>query len=171
MPKNTKGGSKHKRKKNYVVKERKPDAICKDTNPEELEAYGKVIKAGGNRRFSVCCQKIDNPDELTILMCRIKGSFRKRVRNDDYVLVKHFGFSDQAQIIDVYTNDELAVLKMRELWDFPEDEVVTKHKEHDLYDLGDISENEDEDEKNKNGNEQEDSDESESEEDVDIDNI
>lgn len=135
MPRNTKGGSKHKRKKNYVVRERKPDSICKDPDPTELEAYGKVIKAGGNRRFSVCCQKANEPAELTTIMCRIKGSFRKRIRPDDYVLVKHFGFSDQAQIIDVYNPDELTGLKLRDMWDFPEEEVVTKHQEKELYDL------------------------------------
>lgn len=143
MPKNTKGGSKHKKSKNYVPKERKTDLIRKDTNPEELESYGKVIKAAGNRRFSVCCQKADNPNELITIMCKIKGSFRKRVKTDDYVLVKHFGFSEQAQIIDVYSNNELEMLKTNEMWDFPCDGAVSKHKNLDLLKSNDDSENSD----------------------------
>lgn len=171
MPRNTKGGSKHKRKKNYVVKERKPDVICKDMNPEELEAYGKVIKAVGNRRFSVCCQKKDNPQELTTMMCKIKGSFRKRIKPDDYVLVKHFGFCDQAQIVDVYTDNELEVLKMRGMWDFPEDDVVTKQKEADLYDLPDISDDESESEEESKPVPEEVVEEESEDPDMDIDNI
>lgn len=176
MPKNTKGGSKFKRNKTYVPKERKPDAICKDPNPEELEAYGKVLKAGGNRRFSVCCQKVENPDELTTITCKIKGSFRKRVHPDDYVLVKYYGFSEQAQIIDVYSSTELDILKSMDMWDFPDLKTVQKHRNEELdlgFDLssgsGSESDNDDDNQSAQQVRIAESTDESDG--DIDIDNI
>lgn len=122
MPKNQKGGTGHKKRKNKpVIKQRKLDEIAKDSNPEEKESYGKVVKAMGNRRFQVCCQDINKKGEFKTLICRLRGSYRKIVGSEDYVLVKVFDFNDnQAQIVDVYTVDEVRLLQKAGLWDYPD---------------------------------------------------
>jgi len=126
---NFKGGSKHKRRKNHVVKTRRPDDIRKSDDPTALEAYGKVGNAMGNRRFTVYCQNRSNSSELVTMLCKIRGGFRRRVKAGDYVLVTYFGFSDQAQIVDVYSIEELEVLKQNNYWDFPHEDIVSNFKE------------------------------------------
>lgn len=118
MPKNTKGGSGHKKTKNTSgLRGRKIESMRKNPDPAELESYGKVTKASGNRRFVVDCQKPGTSGVVTI-SCVIRGSMRHRVNTDNYVLVKHFGFSNQAQIIDVYSQDEVELLKSYGYWDY-----------------------------------------------------
>lgn len=134
MPRNQKGGNKSKRGKNSrPVKTRKLDEIAKDFDPKEYESYGRVTKELGNKRFNVRCQKHEYPDELIEIVCSLKGSFRKRIHRDSYVLIKLYEFNQrQGQIIDVYNDDELEQLKNNELWDFPEELLLEEKQEIDL---------------------------------------
>lgn len=122
MPKNIKGGTGHKKRKNKpIVKIRKIEEIAKDADPKSYEVYGLVQKTMGNRRFSVLCQSITDPTDVTTLNCSIKGSYRRRICNDMYVLVRLYDFNlNQGQIIDSYTDDELKLINSAGLWDFPE---------------------------------------------------
>ena len=154
MTKNTKGGSKHKKSKNMsskIKKDRKVDSIRKE--PDELYGYGKVTKVCGNKRFAVYCQ---SPNGMTMLICKLKGSFRMNVKLDDYVLVNHFGFSDQAQIINVYSPEEVQSLKDYGYWDFSEAEIssvpVPNLDMPDLPDSDDDSQSDEEEDEEKKPN-------------------
>jgi translation initiation factor IF-1 len=118
MPKNLTGG-KHKQNKNKVVsKVRKLDEISRD--PKALEVYGQVARTLGNRRFDVTCQRHDNASETVSIICALKGSYRKRIVKDAYVLVKLYDFNQtQGMIIDGYSDDELGAMKRAGYWDFP----------------------------------------------------
>lgn len=122
MPRNTRGGTGHKKGKNKpTIKTRKVSDIAKDFDPDEFEVYGKIVAARGNRRFEVLCQKIEDPSAMMSLVCKIKGSYRKRISKDMYVLIKLCDFNQsQGQIIDSYTNDELKLIKDAGKWDFNE---------------------------------------------------
>jgi translation initiation factor IF-1 len=100
---------------------RRLEEISKDFNRDEHEVYGYVTKSVGNRRFSVLVQGLDNPDEVEPLICSMKGSFRRRISPETYVLVKLFDFSTvkQGQIIDNYSPDEVDALKAADMWDYP----------------------------------------------------
>lgn len=120
MPKNTKGGKKHKSKKNTVTKSRKLEDIAKNFSNNTCQSYGQIIKVSGNRRFKVRCQIINQPTELREMTCRITGSCRKFVKMNDYVLLDVFDFNhNQAQIIEVYSPEEIEALKRNKLWDYP----------------------------------------------------
>ena len=125
MPRNN-GGNKHKRRKNKgTSKGRKLEDIAKDFDPATYEVYGLVTKSLGNRRFEVVCQKLNTPSELEdAIICSIKGSFRRKIARDNYVLVKLYDFNTkQGQIIDAYREDEILSLKESDLWDFPQDSI------------------------------------------------
>lgn len=125
MPRNN-GGNKHKKRKNRgVSKGRKLEDIAKDFDPTTYEVYGLVTKPLGNRRFEVMCQKLNTPSELEeAIICSIKGSFRRKIARDNYVLVKLYDFNTkQGQIIDAYREDEILSLKGADLWDFPQDSI------------------------------------------------
>lgn len=126
--KKKKGGNKRKGK-GYGYKTRQLNDIAKDFNPESFEVYGQVIKAEGNRRFSVNVQSLERPQELqdNSIVCSIRGSYRKRISRDMFVLVKLFDFNTkQGQIIDGYTIDEVAALKANDMWDYPEAAVTVR---------------------------------------------
>ncbi len=181
MPKNITGG-KHKKNKNKPIhKARKPEDLAKDITAYEV--YGQITKALGNRRFEVCCQKLELANELYTLVCSLKGSYRKKISKDSYVLIKLFEFNKtQGIIIDCYSNDELVALKGIGKWDFPLELVFKKETAvidlpSDSSDDGDgededENENEDNDNGNDGNNENNVSDETPvSVNDVDIDNI
>lgn len=177
MPRNTVGGSKHKRKKNNIPKERKLDDIAKNNDPNEFEGYGIIVKATGSRRFQVCAQLPNKPKELKNVICSLKGSIRKRVNVNDYVLVKYFNYNtDQCMIVDNYTHDEVAALRYNNLWDYPSDEKVSKAiLNNDLPSLPDNSDDSDESSEPDNSqsitNNNVRGDEDIEEDDIDIDNI
>ena len=80
MPKNLRGGTGHKKRKNKpTIVARKPTEIAKDFDPIHFEVYGKINKAMGNRRFEVSCQKHDDYQSLKVIICALKGSIRKRI--------------------------------------------------------------------------------------------
>ena len=116
MPKNN-----HKGKKKRVVKTRRLEDIAKDFDPATFEVYGQVTKILGNRRFEIVVQQLKKPSETYgTIICSIKGSYRRRIVQDNYVLVKLYDFNiNQGQIIDSYSEDEIASLKACNKWDFP----------------------------------------------------
>lgn len=133
MPgRNMRGGKKHKRGKNQsTTRVRNLDDIAKRQDHGGTVVYGRVTKATGNRRFEVLCQKDDEKSatgkgdaELQTLVCSLKGSYRKRVSKDMYVLVQLHDYNvSQGIIINSYTDDEIEGLKEADLWDYPEGET------------------------------------------------
>jgi len=113
--------SKGIKRKNNLTKTRRIEDIAKDFDKTTFEIYGQVTKTLGNRRFGVNIQNIDNPSEIIgNIVCSIKGSFRRKIVVDMYVLVKLFDFNqEQGQIIDGYTPDEIQALKASDKWDYP----------------------------------------------------
>ena len=97
MPKNIKGGNKHKKQKNTVHIDK--DIIYK--NSEEQD-YGKVIKLLGNCRVLLLCN--DNKERLGI----IRGSMRKKMWiniNNIILYSKRTYEDDKVDIIYVYNNE------------------------------------------------------------------
>lgn len=103
---------------------RKPDEMSKKST--DLEVYGQVIRAEGNRRFMVSCQKPKDPSaDYMNINCNLKGSYRRRVTIGDCVLVQIWEF-DQSHgtIIDGYSAAEVVRLKTHALWDFRERQIT-----------------------------------------------
>ncbi len=117
MPKNTKGGSGHKKQKNKPIGSRMRRAIDIAKQAKEFEVYGRVIRPLGNRRMEVYTQ-IPDSNEYQTITCRIRGSLRTRMAPDDYVLVQLYDFNTkQGQIADVYTSADVDALRHANLWD------------------------------------------------------
>ena len=101
MPKNKRGGSKHKKAKNSVT----------DTNirlKEDNQEYAKVISILGNCRFNIQCS--DGVERLGIL----RGNMRKKfVNKDDIILIEKWDDlqTDKSSIIDVYKEEHVKKLK------------------------------------------------------------
>lgn len=121
MPGKKKGGG---RRKSNTIKTRRLEDITKDFDASTFEVYGQVKKAVGNRRFDVEVQDLHNPKQIKgTINCSIKGSYRRRITNDQYVLVKLYDFNtEQGQIIDSYSSEEVQSLKTAEMWDYPGDD-------------------------------------------------
>lgn len=143
MPGKKKGGG---RRKNNIVKTRRLEDITKDFDTSTFEVYGQVQKAAGNRRFAVAIQDLHNPSELKgTINCSIKGSYRRRITVDQYVLVKLYDFNnEQGQIIDSYSNDEVQSLKIAEMWDFP-NTTIDERDRSDTRDMLDLDSGSDSD--------------------------
>ena len=122
MPGKKKGG----KRRNNVIKTRRLEDITKDFDPKTFEVYGKVTKILGSRRFNVSIQNLNHPSDISgTIICSIKGSYRRNITVDMYVLVKLFDFNiNQGQIIDSYNPDEVAALKTAEKWDYPTDSMT-----------------------------------------------
>jgi len=119
MPKNTTGGSGHKKRKNSDAPLRKNlDDLKKNS---EFDFFAKCTKPLGNRRFEVTYHNSDG-QEMT-LHCRLAGSCRKKIQKDTFVLVQLFPFNlKQGQIVNVFDNEDVGALKKAGLWDFKESE-------------------------------------------------
>jgi translation initiation factor IF-1 len=118
MPKNTKGGTGHKKQKNSSAHPKVRRAVDIGKKSDEFEVYGRVLRSLGNRRMEVYTQIPNSPSEYQTVVCRIRGSLRKRIVPDDYVLVQLFDFNlKQGQIADVYTLDEVQSLVRANVWD------------------------------------------------------
>jgi initiation factor 1A len=107
MPKNVKGGSKHKKMKNNSNSDEitQSDLILKSGKEQD---YGKIEKILGNGRFNLLCN-----DKITRLGI-IRGKMRKRnwVNMGSIVLYSTRDYEkDKVDIIHVYSN---TVLKMLE---------------------------------------------------------
>jgi len=128
MTKNTSGGSGHKKRSHSssVLPVKDINELAK--KPENKEVYGKVVRAMGNRRFEVACQMPDN--SVKNINCSIRGSFKKLILKDDYVLVQLFDFNDrQAIILTSYTQDDVFKLRRAKLWDYHEDTLEDENQE------------------------------------------
>ena len=101
----------------------KKDKRCKNNhsgqNSKELilaeedngQTYGNVVKALGSRRFDVQCQ------DGILRKCQVRGSMRNRkfVNVGDVVIVSLRDFeNDKGDIVHVYNNEEVRVLKKSE---------------------------------------------------------
>ena len=107
MPKNVKGGSKHKKMKNNSNSDEitQNDLILKSGKEQD---YGKVEKILGNGRFSLLCN-----DKITRLGI-IRGNMRKRnwVNMGNIVLYSVREYEkDKVDIIHVYSNNILKMLE------------------------------------------------------------
>ena len=105
MPKNVKGGSKHKKMKNNSNNDEisKDDLILK----EEGQNYGKVEKLLGNCRMSIL--STDNTTKIGL----VRGSMRKKqwINVGDIVIYSDRDFeSDKVDIIHVYKPRVLQIL-------------------------------------------------------------
>ena len=128
MPKNKRGGNKHRRsKKTFNSGSRKPQDIARKKSDDEL--YGLVTKALGNRRFSVKCQPVKDGYDYSEVNCGLKGSCDKFIKAGMYVLVQnwefHAGTTPKGTIIDAYTSAEVRKMDACGLWDY-DDKVERK---------------------------------------------
>lgn len=107
MPKNVKGGSKHKKMKNNSNSDEitQNDLILKSGKEQD---YGKVEKILGNGRFSLLC------NDKIIRLGIIRGNMRKRnwVNMGSIVLYSIREYEkDKVDIIHVYNNNILKMLE------------------------------------------------------------
>ena len=103
MPKNTKGGKKHKTHKNSTESSKRP-LYLKESGQE----YAIICKLLGNSRLEIKCG--DDKIRLGI----IRGSMKKKIwlNTDDYILVALREFEDgKADIIHKYYPEEVNILK------------------------------------------------------------
>ena len=107
MPKNVKGGSKHKKMKNTSNSDeiKESDLVLKSGIEQD---YGKVEKILGNGRFDLLCN--DKINRLGI----IRGKMRKRewVNMGSIVLYSNRDYEkDKVDILHVYSSDALKMLE------------------------------------------------------------
>ena len=106
MPKNLKGGSKHKKMKNKNSNDDEDSKIIlKDSDDQD---YGKVEKLLGNCRVSLLCN-----DKITRIGI-IRGNMKKKqwVNLHNIVLYSKREYEDtKVDIIHVYSNDKVKQLK------------------------------------------------------------
>jgi translation initiation factor IF-1 len=123
MPKNTSGGSGHKKRKNKDVTLltcKKAEDLVKNSAPEAHEYYAVVERPLGGRRFLVECQTVQNSSDLDSLNVKLSGACRNKITNGTFVLVQRFPFNlKQGGIVQVYSDDDIATLKFAKVWDFP----------------------------------------------------
>jgi translation initiation factor IF-1 len=176
MPRNTVGGSGHRKRKNHVHFQQTDfkDLLC---DQSDHTAYGRVVRPLGSRRYEVQCMLVtaeDDKPRLVARQCRLKKGVRvpssgasgkgSSLPTGSYVLIQFYPFNtDQAQIVYRYNPEELQRLKKHESWNLPaetatatEQEVVTFDEDYEeapvdsadeaLLDKDRPSEDEDEDE-------------------------
>ena len=139
MPKNLKGGSKHKKMKNKNSNDDEDSKIIlKDSDDQD---YGKVEKLLGNCRVSLLCN-----DKITRIGI-IRGNMKKKqwVNLHNIVLYAKREYEDtKVDIIHVYINDKVKQLKdkmnlMFSINENEEDEEdICFSNNEDDYDLDDI---------------------------------
>jgi len=118
MPINRTGGNKTKKRKNTsdLPKTRKLEDIAKNSSLDEV--YGKVLRAQGNRRFTVLCQQKNPQLDYREINCQLKGSYKKTVKAGDFALIQMWEFEDKGTIIDTYISSEINRLDASGFWDF-----------------------------------------------------
>lgn len=109
MPKNVKGGSKHKKLKNTSNNDeiKQEDLILKNGSDQD---YGKVEKLLGNCRVSLLC------NDKIVRMGIIRGSMRKRqwLNIGSIVIYAMRAYeTDKVDIIHVYNSNVLKILEKR----------------------------------------------------------
>lgn len=139
MPKNKKGGSGHKKRKNKDTLDRtKRKLIKRGGNNEE---YAIIQKALGNCRFTVLCTNHKNKsgkddDNTKQRIAHIRGSLKRvRMHVDDLVLVSVRPYQDdKCDIVHKYFDFEVEKLKRQGELDLFESEIdllCSKKKKQD----------------------------------------
>ena len=139
MPKNLKGGSKHKKMKNKNINDNEEaKIILKDSDEQD---YGRVEKLLGNCRVELLCN--DKIKRIGI----IRGNMKKKqwVNLHNVVLYSKREYEDnKVDIIHVYSNDIIKTLKneMNLLFSITEneeeDDICFSNNSEDEYDLDNI---------------------------------
>ena len=144
MPKNTKGGKKHKKAKNYV----KVEKLVESDN--EFQFYAKVNKKLGGGRYNVDVfipekkglveidgvfqEKIVRHEEVRQdQLAIVRGSIRKRARIDvgNIVLVSLREFEiKKVDIIHAYKNDDVNTLRRQNK--LPQSKIFDNDEETDV---------------------------------------
>lgn len=150
MPKNTTGGSGHKRRKNNdttVKSAKKAEDLQKNVDKAAHEYYAVVEKPLGGRRFKVQCQAVDNTAEVQDLTVKLAGACRMKISPGTFVLVQRFPFNlNQGGIVQVYADDDVQTLKFAKIWDFPEKKIRANFREQEVsFRVEDQDRDEDED--------------------------
>ena len=127
MPRNTKGGKKHKKNKNYGSE----DKVLRIK--EDGQEYAKITQCKGSCRFNVIC--CDGKTRSAILC----GTMRKRkfVGEGDMVLVSLRDFQDDVcDIIDSYDQSQAKKLQKEkhipESFKLGEDNLYSEDFENDI---------------------------------------
>jgi len=144
MPKNTTGGKKHKKAKNYV----KVEKLIESDN--EFQFYAKVNQklGGGNFRVDVFIpekrekvkvdgvfiEKVTRPEEVKKeQIARIRGSIRKRCRIEvgNVILVSLREFEERkVDIIHAYKSDDVNTLRRKNK--LPQSKIFENDEETDV---------------------------------------
>ena len=144
MPKNTTGGKKHKKAKNYV----KVEKLIESDN--EFQFYAKVNQklGGGNFRVDVFIpekrekvkvdgvfiEKVTRPEEVKKeQIARIRGSIRKRCRIEvgNVILVSLREFEERkVDIIHAYKSDDVNTLRRQNK--LPKSKIFENDEETDV---------------------------------------
>lgn len=140
MPKNIKGGNKHKKQKNSNVNEEQIIMLKNDENQD----YGYVIKLLGNCRVLLLCN--DKQERLGI----IRGNMRKRqwINLNNLILYSKREYEDdKVDIIFVYTNEminnnnelkKIKINKSNNVDNLLEENENISEEEDDIFNLDDI---------------------------------
>lgn len=138
MPKNLKGGNKHKKMKNKNINNEDDKIILKDSEDQD---YGKVEKLLGNCRVDLLCN--DKINRIGI----IRGNMKKKqwVNLHNIVLYSKREYEDnKVDIIHVYSNDSVKNLKNKMNLSFStteqedEDDICFSNNSEDEFDLENI---------------------------------
>lgn len=138
MPKNLKGGNKHKKMKNKNINNEEDKIILKDSDDQD---YGKVEKLLGNCRVDLLCN--DKIKRIGI----IRGNMKKKqwVNLHNIVLYSKREYEDnKVDIIHVYSNDSVKNLKNQMNLSFSateqedEDNICFSNNSEDDFDLENI---------------------------------
>ena len=111
MPRNTKGGKKSRRGAN------RPARVQKLKYAGDDEDYAKVLKALGDRRFSVIC--MSHPDRQDVVG-HVRGKMRKKVwvKVGDWVLISYRDTVEKCKTVDIihkYDKYQVSQLKSDKL--------------------------------------------------------
>lgn len=138
MPKKSKGGKGHK--KSATVSE----GARKVEYKKEGQEYGKIIKALGNKRFSVQC------GDGKIRIAHVPGSFRRRIwiAANDFVLLNTRDYQDEkSDIVYKYLPNEAKKLvkngEISKLLFGEEQDELFQHDSEDEYEKKKVESSED----------------------------
>jgi translation initiation factor 1A len=128
MPQNNKKKSKQKGGKQVAISSSRALVVAEDE-----QTYGIILKALGDRHFTVLCQ--DSGHERR---CRVRGKMLNRqfVREGDVVLVSLQDFNEgkNGDIIEVYSPDQIRTLRKDGEFTMRSGEQPDQEKEDDLAD-------------------------------------
>jgi translation initiation factor 1A len=127
MVKNINGGSNKQMCKNSFSCEKNRTLLYKDGVDQD---YAKIVKMLGNNRCLVELNESKN-QVIGVICGRMRRRFVNRVSMDDLVLVGLRDYQDnKADIIHVYTNDEVKILT-----DYGEIRVMDEHVTENFHNI------------------------------------